>query len=249
MSQLCFENVLVKIRRKTILQIDTLKIEKRQVVGIVGPNGAGKTTLLKLICGLQKPDRGIIKINEQTLAGMFGSAKTNVRKLIGYVPQQAEYNADVPFTVREVVAMGRTAVKPLFSRLNAEDYQYVDEWIEQLGLTQQKFQTFRSLSGGEQQKTLIARAMAANPQILLLDEPAANLDFKWKRRLIDGLELVHNRTSVTILMVSHEAAFWPAACGRVLLINNGVIVADDKPENISLEKFFDDELTKAKRDA
>jgi ABC-type Mn2+/Zn2+ transport system ATPase subunit len=248
MSKLYFENVLVKIRRKTILQVDTLQIEPKQFVGIVGPNGAGKTTLLKLICGLQKPDCGIIKIDEQTLIGRFGNAKANVRKLIGYVPQQAEYNADVPFTVREVVAMGRTAVNPLFSRLGAEDYHYVDEWIGQLGLTQQKFQTFRSLSGGEQQKTLIARAMAANPQILLLDEPTANLDFKWKRRLTDGLDIVHNRTSVTILMVSHEASFWPAACGRVLLINKGVIVADDTPKNISLESFFDDELTKANHD-
>ena len=243
MPQICIKDVFVQARCKTILQVDKLEIEKGQFVGVVGPNGAGKTTLLKLICGLQKSNRGKIEINGDSIIATLGFVRTDLCRLIGYVPQQAEYNTDVPFTVREVVAMGRTATKPLFSRLNRADHEQADYWIEQLGLSGHKYQTFRSLSGGEQQKALIARAMVSNPQILLLDEPTANLDFKWKRQLTDVLELVYNRASITVLMVSHEISSWPTVCKRVLLVSDGQIVADDTPGNISIEAFFEEKQT------
>jgi iron complex transport system ATP-binding protein len=224
----------VRVRRsgRTILDIDDLTIAPGAFVGLLGPNGAGKTTLLKLCAGLIRPVSGCVTLDGQELARLNSWQRCRLRQRIGYVPQSAEYNTELPFTLREVVAMGRTSVRPLLVRLNADDYAMVDLWIERLGLAERRNQTFRSLSGGEQRKTLIARAMAQDPEILMLDEPCANLDFKWRREISDILETLHRRTQITILMVSHETNVLPPACARIVLLTEGRIVADGDPETV-----------------
>jgi len=153
-------------------------------------------------------------------------------KLIGYIPQVAEYSADLPFTLREVVAMGRTSVKPLLARLNRQDYDSVDYWLRDLGLSTQADQTFRSLSGGEQQKALVTMAMVAEPAVLMLDEPGSNLDFNWRAQLTSIIERLYRQTKITILIVSHEISLLPSSCQRLLLMHQGNILADGLPEEV-----------------
>ena len=231
----------VKRGGRIVLDIDNLQIPAGTFAGVIGVNGAGKTTFLKVCCGLIKPDRGTVKFDDRDLTTLSGWHKSNVRKHIGYIPQAAEYHAELPFTVREVVAMGRAGVKYLFARLNREDYEHIDFWIDKLGLTHQRNQTFRSLSGGEQQKVLIARAMSQEPAILMLDEPGANLDFNWKRQITDIIDQLHQQTHITVLLVSHETNMLPESCRRVLLLHEGRVLADDDAEKV----FASDAMGKA----
>ena len=145
----------------------------------------------------------------------------------------------MPFTLREVVAMGRTSTKPLLHRLDNKDYEIVDDWIDKLGLADNRNQTFRSLSGGEQQKTLIARAMAQKPRILMLDEPCSNLDFNWKYQITEIIEQLYKLTNVTILMVSHETNLLPACCNRAILLHKGNLIADGDTDEVLESSEFE----------
>jgi iron complex transport system ATP-binding protein len=214
---------------RTILQIDSMEIPQGDFAGIIGTNGAGKTTLLKVCAGLIRPDAGSVMLDDNDLTRLGGWRRCALRKRIGYIPQSAEYNADLPFSVREVVSMGRTSVRPMLVRLNAQDRAIVDRWIEAMGLTNRRDQTFRSLSGGEQQKVLIARAMAQEPRILMLDEPCASLDFDWRRQISELVERLHRETGVTVLMVSHDTSVLPPTCRRILLLADGCLLADGEP--------------------
>ncbi len=218
----------IEVRRsgRTILQLDDLAIPAGSFVGVLGTNGAGKTTLLKICAGLIEPTRGRVCIDDVDLTRLNPWRKCGLRQRIGYIPQSAEYNAELPFTLREVVAMGRTSVRPLLRRLTRQDYAIVDEWIDRLGLSDRRNQTFRSLSGGQQQKVLIARAMTQDPEILMLDEPCANLDFHWKQQISEMIEQLYRQTNVTVLMVSHETSVLPPACERIVLMADGRVVAD-----------------------
>ncbi|MEN6425784.1 MAG: ABC transporter ATP-binding protein [Phycisphaerales bacterium] len=229
---LTLSNVHVRSPGRTILQIDHLHVPAGDFVGVVGTNGAGKTTLLKVCAGLIRPDSGQVMLDGGDLTRLSGWRKCVLRKHIGYIPQSAEYNAELPFTVREVVAMGRTSLRPLLTRLNAQDYEIVDRWIDALGLRVRRRQTFRSLSGGEQQKVLIARAMAQDPRILMLDEPCASLDFHWKYEISEIVERLHRETQVTVLMVSHDTSLLPATCRRVVLLAEGCLLGDGDAEKI-----------------
>jgi len=244
MANGCIElsNVTVRRSGRTILNIEKLSVAAGQFVNLVGTNGAGKTTLLCVCCGLIKANTGIVKLGGVDLASLGGWQKVALRKHIGYVPQSAEYNAELPFTVREVVAMGRTSAKPLCSPIGREDYEIVDSWLESLGLADRRNQTFRSLSGGEQQKTLIARAMTQQPAVLMLDEPGANLDFNWKHKIMTIVEDLHRQTLITVLMVSHDADLLPVDAGRTILLHDGQILADggirDVFESDAFEKAY-----------
>ncbi len=235
-------NVEVRWNGRSILVVKDMQIRQGKFVGIIGTNGAGKTTLLKVCCGLIRPNRGTVKLDGRDLAGLNAWRRANVRKHIGYIPQAAEYNAELPFTLRELVAMGRTSVKALLRPLNKEDYEIVDNWIERLGLSERRSQTFRSLSGGEQQKALIARAMAQEPEILMLDEPCSNLDFNWKYQITEIIEQLHQETKVTVVMVSHETSLLPSDCSRIVLLHEGKVLADGDVEEVfkseSIERAY-----------
>jgi iron complex transport system ATP-binding protein len=181
---------------------------------------------------LVKPNGGSVRLEGLDLTPLGAWRKCELRKHIGYLPQVTEYNAELPFTLREVVAMGRTSIRPLLTALNAEDREVVDHWIDAVGLGDRRNQTFRSLSGGEQQKALIARAMAQDPRILMLDEACANLDFDWKYQISEMVERLYRQSPITVLMVSHETSVLPRTCGRVVLLAGGRILADGGVEDV-----------------
>jgi len=241
-GHISLSNVEVRLNGRSILAVKDMQIRQGEFVGIIGTNGAGKTTFLKVCCGLIKPTQGTVKLDGRDLARLNAWRKANIRKHIGYIPQAAEYNAELPFTLRELVSMGRASVKHLLSPLNKADYEIVDNWIDRLDLSARRSQTFRSLSGGEQQKALIARAMAQDPEILMLDEPCSNLDFNWKYQITEIIEKLHSESKITILMVSHETNLLPEGCKRAILLHEGNILADGDIENVlepkSLEKAY-----------
>ncbi|OYT25781.1 MAG: hypothetical protein B6U95_08605 [Thermofilum sp. ex4484_82] len=157
--------------KKPAIKNITLSIKKGEYVLITGPNGAGKTTLLETILGILKPCRGIVKV-----LGFDMSRKPyRARVFCSYVPQDFIKPPEEPFKVREVVAMGIASNKPL-GKLSEKDWSFVDNALEMFGISDLKDRPIGRLSGGQQQKVFLARALCRKPEILLLDEPFSSLD-------------------------------------------------------------------------
>ncbi|MFW6108492.1 MAG: ABC transporter ATP-binding protein [bacterium] len=224
----------VEVRRggRRILAVDALAVAPGKFLGVVGVNGAGKTTLLRVCGALLRPSAGQVSLDGVDVASALPWRRTAARRAVGYVPQATDYNAHLPLTVEEVVGTGRDGRRGLLRRRTQEDRRLVQQWVQRLGLEALAGRTFRSLSGGEQQKALIARAMVQQPSLLLLDEPAANLDLDWKARIIRLLEELYRACHLTIVMVSHETGMLPASCGRVALMRAGRVLRAGPPEAV-----------------
>jgi iron complex transport system ATP-binding protein len=224
--------VVVARSGRQILRIEQLSVGSGEFLGVIGRNGAGKTTLLHVAAGLTRPSSGVVLHDGLAITEMNGWRRTDVRRRVAYVPQASEYNADLPLTVHEVVAMGGVGPTGLLRRADDASRQRVRAWLERLDLARMAQRTFRSLSGGEQQKVLLARAMVQEPRMLLLDEPAANLDLDWKERLVRLLDQLYAEDPLTVVMVSHETGLLPACCGRVALMDGGQIVQSGPPDEV-----------------
>jgi len=188
----------------------TLDVTPLDFLGIIGPNGGGKTTLLKLILGLLAPGQGTIRV--------FGQPPVTVRNRIGYVPQHAMIDPNVPASVLDIVLMGRLGRASWGPRFGRAD---VDQAMQALRLTEAADLAGRrigSLSGGQRQRVLIARALAADAQLLLLDEPTAGVDSHMQTGLIDLLHRLNRRLPVVI--VSHDVSFVSTHLKRVACLNH-----------------------------
>ena len=180
---------------ETILQDINLSIEREDFIGLIGPNGGGKTTLLKIILGLLDPKKGSIHV--------MGQSPQQARRHIGYVPQFTVFDSDFPITVRDVVRMGRLGPKHLFKGYSDKDDAVVDERLDWVELSKQKDRALSELSGGQRQRVYIARALASEPELLLLDEPTISVDIEARTHIYDLLHKI-NELGVTILLVSHD---------------------------------------------
>jgi ABC-type cobalamin/Fe3+-siderophores transport system ATPase subunit len=225
-----FEGLTVHAGRRDILNVPRLEIVHGELVGLLGPNGAGKSTLLRCLLGMQAHVHGAVSVLGRNIRSLQSSGVAALRRRIGYVPQLLPARSEMPLTVREVVAIGRTGIAGLLRPLRREDWQIVDEWIERLGLSDLARQGFGDISGGEQRKTLIARAMVQQPELLLLDEPTANLDLGWRERIVETIADLYMSMGLTIVLVCHELEVLPACCGRVVILDTGRILADGGPE-------------------
>jgi iron complex transport system ATP-binding protein len=127
----------------------------------------------------------------------------------------------------------------LFRRLSVQDWSIVDEWLERLGLASLAGQGYGEISGGEQRKALIARAMVQQPAVLLLDEPTANLDLGWRERIVRVIEDLHESTKVTIMLVCHELEVLPRCCRRVAVLRQGSLIADGAPEDTLTDQLLE----------
>ncbi len=185
------ENVTIGYDRKELIDSINLSIEKGQFWGIVGPNGGGKTTLLKTILGLIPPVSG--KVNH-------GEDKPLT---FGYVPQREKFDHIFPISVSEFVAMGRYIRIPVGRGVKKEDWKVVMDSLERVEIPHLKNRPFRSLSGGEKQRSLIAHALAGEPDILILDEPTASMDIKGETAIMELLGRIKEKDELTVLMVSH----------------------------------------------
>jgi zinc transport system ATP-binding protein len=187
-------DVWLSFRGTNALEAIDLTVEQGALLGIIGPNGAGKTVLLKVLLGLLKPDRGSVRI--------LGKPAEKARGEVAYVPQHAEFDRNFPVRVRDVVLMGRLGRGKLFRPYDATDRRRVREAIERVGLSELADRQIGKLSGGQLQRALIARALAVDARILLLDEPTANLDSQVAGRLYDLLHRLSGE--LTIVLVDHD---------------------------------------------
>jgi zinc transport system ATP-binding protein len=209
----------------TVLRDVDLRIEQGEFVAIAGPNGGGKTTLVRLALGLERPLTGRV-----LLFGEPAHSFTRRRKL-GYLAQRSKLGTEAPATVREVVAAGRLAAGGLLGPLRRRDRVIVDEAIERVGLTERATSTLHTLSGGLQQRAFIAKALAAEPSLLVLDEPTAGVDAEAQEALAALLARLHGELATTILYVSHEFGAVERHVERLLLVR-GAITFDGPPNEL-----------------
>jgi zinc transport system ATP-binding protein len=184
------QNVSFSYHSEMVLRDISLEIHRGDYVGIVGPNGGGKSTLLKVILGLLKPTKGKITL--------FDHSK------IGYVPQKTVFDTNFPITVEEAVAMGRYGKRGLFRLLQREDYEKVQKALKQVDMEAFCKRQVSDLSGGQQQRVFIARALAAEPEIIILDEPTVGVDIKTQKHFYTLLRKLNNELALTLVLVSHE---------------------------------------------
>ncbi len=187
-------NLNVSLRGRTVLEDVNLSLEQGSFMGLIGPNGAGKTVLLKTILGLIKPNAGEILV--------FGRTPKQARGSIGYVPQYARFDADFPMSVLETVLIGRLRHTRIFGSYTNEDIQVAEQVLAKVDLLDLRNQHIGKLSGGQLQRVLIARALALQPKMLLLDEPTASLDTRVGRTVYEILEELSK--VMTIVLVSHD---------------------------------------------
>jgi zinc transport system ATP-binding protein len=199
-----------------------LRIEQGEFVAIAGPNGGGKTTLIRLVLGLERPLTGQVLL--------FGERAESYsrRHTLGYLAQRSRLGTEAPATVREVVAAGRLAVGGLLGPLRRGERALIDEAIERVGLTDRAGAPLQTLSGGQQQRAFIAKALAAQPELLVLDEPTAGVDVPAQEALAALLARLHEELGTTIVYVSHEFGAVERYVQRLLLVR-GTIVFDGPP--------------------
>lgn len=197
-----------------ILEKISFSIKKGEFVGIFGPNGGGKTTLLKILLGLVQPDTGKVEV--------LGSSPEKVSHRLGYVPQIRRFDKTFPITVFEVVLQGCLSKHRGIGFFSKELKNKAYGALEKVGMAQMASQSFGTLSGGQIQRTLIARALAADPEILFLDEATVGIDPKGLSEII-GL-LLSLRGTITILMVTHELETIASEMNRLLCINKDATV-------------------------
>ncbi len=181
-------------RETPVLEAVNLSVESGDYLAILGPNGGGKTTLLRLILGLLKPDRGSVRV--------FGGTPAQARGRVGYVPQHAAFDLDFPIRVIDVVLMGRLAARRPLRSFSREDRAIALDALEKVEMASHADRAVGALSGGQLQRVLIARALALEPQLLLLDEPTASLDERIGRSVWELLEELSQR--MAIVLVSHD---------------------------------------------
>lgn len=191
-----------------ILENINFDIYEKEFVSIIGPNGGGKSTLIKLVLGLLKPSSGLIKF--------FNNLNDKSKPKIGYVPQYINFDNLYPISALDVVLMGRLKSN-FFYRFNKKDYEIAKSCIKQVGMDGFERKLIANLSGGQRQRILIARALAVESPILILDEPTANLDKEAQIFLYELLKKLNEEK--TIILVSHDIGFVPSISTKVLCLN------------------------------
>ena len=195
-----------------VLESVDLRVQKGEFLGIMGPNGGGKTTLLKLLMGFSSPSKGSVSI--------FGKSPSKARLQIGYVPQVHRSDREFPITLVELVLLGALSTASPFGAYSQSVKTKALELIDQLGLSDHTHKPFGSLSGGLAQRALLARALLSDPDLLLLDEPTANIDPPSAAEIFKLLESIRGKK--TILLVTHDLKTIVERVDRVLCVQRRI---------------------------
>ncbi len=235
MAQVALESPALEVRGlttgyngKAVLRDVSFRVSRGEFVGVIGPNGSGKSTLFKTVLGLLKPWEGS--------ASFFGHEGKARRGEVGYMPQVEMVDWDFPVTVGDVAMMGRYGGLGLFRRPSAADRAAAESALSQVDMLDHRGTLIGELSGGQRRRVLLARAMASNARLLLLDEPMAGLDATAQHRILDVL--AHLRTQgTTIVMSTHDLSCVSTACDRACCLA-GRVVAFGKPHEVLTERVL-----------
>jgi zinc transport system ATP-binding protein len=189
-----------------------LSIPPRELMCVIGPNGGGKSTLLKVMLGLLRPHTGSVQI--------LGTSPERARPRIGYMPQHLHFDIQFPISTLDVVLTGRLGCRPSFGRHSRQDVELARRALSDVGVPELEHRAFAALSGGQRQRVLIARALACQPELLLLDEPTANLDPSVQEELHELLSELNKR--LTIVVVSHDVGYVSLFFRTVACVNRTV---------------------------
>jgi zinc transport system ATP-binding protein len=220
----------------TALDGINVDINQKDLIALIGPNGAGKSTLLKIILGLIKPTSGTVKL--------FGSSDlTKNLKYVGYVPQSAQArDPNLPFSVYETVMLGRAPIAGLLHGLRERDRQKVEETLKLFGIYELRDRKIGQLSGGQSQRVFLAKAMVAEPKLLLLDEPTSGVDTTSKKEFYNILDRLNKERGITVVLSSHDIGVITKIANRVLCINRAQFFCgenEDFAADIEIHKMYD----------
>jgi zinc transport system ATP-binding protein len=224
------KNLFFEANGQQILKEISLSILPGDYCAIIGPNGGGKTTLIRLLLGLEKPTKGTIKL--------FGQPLNRFKRWhkIGYVPQRAaQLDQSFPATVLEVVKMGRIASQRLFSRESKADKAAIEEAMVKMDVIDIKDKLIGELSGGQRQRVMIARALASQPEVLILDEPNTGVDAVSQNRFYRLLKELNDEAGMTIVFITHDIGVIVDDIGRLFTVNQTLLTCNDPKEAISCD--------------
>ncbi len=207
------EDIGVSFSGRTILDGVSFEILRGEFTGLIGSNGVGKTTLLRIILGVQRPDAGQVRVLGEPLSGR--------RRSLGYVPQKVVLDPDIPIRSRDLVALGLDAHRYGFGRRTKAQRELVDKMLHDVDAERFADARVGTLSGGEQQRVLIAHALISRPELLLLDEPLANLDPKSVQEIVALLHRVASDNEVAILLSAHEMNALLPVMDRIVYVTQG----------------------------
>jgi len=208
---LTVDKLTLDLSGRRILRDIDLVVERGEFLGLIGPNGGGKTSLLRVLLGILAPTAGNFRWSEPCCG----------RPRIGYVPQRTGVDRDYPLSGLEIVKQGAPGARPLFGARSGELNRKADELLKRVGLSEQAGAMFVNLSGGQQRRLLLARALMNDPNVLLLDEPTAGVDLQGQEQFCDLLcEL--SRQGITVILVSHDIPLITAHANRIACLCVGL---------------------------
>ena len=207
-----------------------LAVGRGSVTGIIGPNGSGKSTFVRILAGSLTPDQGSVYFEGRDLSSM---KRRTIAQNISVVPQEVVFH--FPFTVYDFVMMGRHPYQKLTPFESEQDAKCVARALEQTGLSGFERRSVLDLSGGEKQRTVLASALAQDTPVMLLDEPTASLDLKYQVHIHKILVRLARDQGMTVVLVTHDLNLGALYCDRLVLMNQGQIVADGPPDQVCTE--------------
>ena len=222
-----FKNVTLGYGRRAILQHLNFSLERGDFLGIVGPNGAGKTTLLRAILGTLKPLAGDIVYH----------AKRHADLRFGYVPQRQVVDEAYPLTSFDVILMGRYGLLGPFRRPRTSDIERSRECLAHVGLGDLSSVPYRDLSGGQKQRVLLARALVADPVVLVLDEPTTDLDLGAEKAIMQLIRHLHDEHSLTVILVSHTLGVVVNCVNRIAFLDDSAFQIQDVKQAVTAENL------------
>ncbi len=221
------DDIRYRYVKNIVLDGISFSVAKGEILGILGPNGCGKTTLLKNLNKNLSPESGCVMLDGTDLEEM---SKKDIAKKIAVVPQTNEISFS--FTVRDIVSMGRMPFQGMLSAESEEDKAIIDDAIRQTGLEKLADRHINTMSGGERQRVIIARAIAQTPNIILMDEPTLHLDISMQFDALNLVQKLARDNGMTVVIVSHDLPMVARYCDRILMIHDHRIHAIGTPEEV-----------------